>query len=95
MFGEQVFGRRGNELGERLDPGLVRNAQVLVAAPVDHGCALLVDLGGEPRRQCGLADAGLAAQQHHAPFALRADRLPRRGELFVLVGTTDEVRGDR
>ena len=70
-------------MAERFGPGLVRQAETLVAPAVERDRALVVRRLGEADGQGGLADPGLAPHQNDAalPFLGPFQRRPEFGEL--------------
>ena len=90
MFTQQLVRAHLDEVPERLAPGLVGHAGIVVTTPVEHGRApasrLVRQVGGEPR----LADAGLAADQDETPLAVTRLR-PRGGQLLPLVDAAHEA----
>ena len=54
---QRRLGGVGHEVGEGLDEGLVRHAEVVVGAAVQHGHPFLVGVLGEVARQRRLADS--------------------------------------
>ena len=98
-----VAGRNVDECGQRLDPRLVRHAEVFVAAAVhDDGTVVSIRARHELGHECGLADAGLAADEPHPSLPGACD-LPGVVPASHLVGATgehtascgDEARGQR
>ena len=61
--------RLAHEMCERLNPGLERRAEILVAAPVQHDCARGVRVARKLGRETRLPDSGLAGDQRELPFA--------------------------
>src|SRR5205807_1929978 len=82
--------RRRDVVAERLEPRLVGDAELLVAAPVEDGRPVLVRVQRLVAGEARLADPGLAGQEHDAARA--AGRLaPGRGELLALGCAADEA----
>ncbi len=82
-------------LAQRLGERLVRDAELLVAAPPQHGGAAVVRDAAQLGDEARLADARLARHEHDAPRALGA-LLPERGDALELGGAARERerRGD-
>ena len=67
VFHDHVGGHHRQRLFEHLYERRVRNRALgLVAAPEQHASAMLDRLGDQLADDGGLADAGLAAHEHHA-----------------------------
>lgn len=88
----QLLGRHViHEMAQGLHEGLVRHAEILVAAAGEDCHPLVVHLPGELRRQAGLAHARLPRQQRQ-PQVAGGRLLPQLPEPLHLVLTGDEDR---
>ena len=78
-------------MGEHLGPRLIRDPEILVAAPVQHDRAALERLPSERRGQRRLADPRLARDQHDLSFT-RGDGRQRPAQALALVRPPHEHR---
>jgi len=90
VVAEQALGHDVDQVRERLTPGLVGHAGLVVAAAVEHGRAAVAGLVRELHRQSGLADARLPAHEHQPSLAPAGGR-PGRSELLALGHPPDEA----
>ena len=91
LLGQQCGRARHDVVPEGFDERLVGNEGLLVAPPEQHGRPLLLDATRELARHRGLADAGLAGEEHELALA-RLRPLPRRLEGGQLFCAADEDR---
>ena len=91
MGREHSLGGVSDEMGQHLGPGLVRDPEILVTAPVQHDRAPFGRIPRERRGQRRLADAGLARDQDHPSFT-SGDSRQRRVQGLPLVGPSHEHR---
>ena len=87
---EVLLGDGLDERGQSLRPRLVRNRQVLVTTAVQDARLGTVCSSRRLRDERGLADAGLARDQHDADVAVVAAALMRLEEGLELDRTTEE-----